>query len=125
MAQELGETREKMAMDCWTQAEKFAENMKSETRPFYIVFFAKPDADIEGKGVKGIRQAFKAYFARPVGVLGILVWYVDHSKSEFSFVPELSSPPDVHLDPRDLSGKSEDQLYGVMEKGKKLNVLVS
>lgn len=125
MTLELGEVREKMAMDCWIAAEKFAENMKAETRPFYIVFFAKPDADIEGKGVKGIRQAFKAYYARPPKMLGLLVWHVNHPKGIFEFVPELSSPPDIALNPADLSDKSEDQLVGVMDKAQDFKVLVS
>lgn len=125
MSLELGEVREAMAMACWEGAEKFAENMKDKTEPFYIVFFAKPDADIEGTGVKGIRQAYKAYSKRPPPMLGILVWYVDHKQGKFEFVPELSSPPDLPVDPTLLSTSSADSFAPLMEKGKQMNVLVS
>ena len=125
MALEMGEVREAMAQDCWTLVEQFAENMRSEKKPFYIVYFAKPDADIEGRGIKGIRQTIKAYYHRPAPLLGILVWYVNHPMGIFQFIPELSSPPDVPIDPSLLSTKSEDSFTGVMEKGKNLNVIVS
>lgn len=115
----MGEVREKMAEDCWRQAEDFASKVKSE-KPFYVVFFAKADAS-----VNGIRQAFKAYHTRPSGILGILVWYVNHSLGMFEFMPELSSPPDVPVNPLLLSTRSEDQFTGLMDKGKDLNVLVS
>lgn len=123
--QEMGETRDSMAMDCWNAAVKFAENMKNEVKPFYIVYFAKPDANINGLGIKGIRQTFKAYYTRPANLLGLLVWYVNNPLGIFQFVPELSSPPDTPVDPSLLSTKSEDQSVRVMETGKNLNVLVS
>ena len=116
---EMGEVRESMAWDCVKQAEDFASNIKSD-KPFYVVFHAKPDVS-----VNGIRQAFKAYYTRPAGVLGILVWYVNHPLGQFEFIPELSSPPDMPVDPSLLSDKREDQFESVMQKGKDLNVLVS
>lgn len=123
--QQLGETREQMALDCVRLVEEFAENMRSEKRPFYIVYFAKPDADINGTGIKGIRQTVKAYYNRPAPLLGILVWYVNNPMGIFQFIPELSSHPDVPTDPNMLSTKSEDSFSSVMEKGKNLNVIVS
>lgn len=120
MVQELGETRDAMAQGCMQLVEEFANKMKSEVKPFYIVFFAKPDA-----GMNAIRQTVKAYFHRPAKILGILVWYVNNPLGIFDFVPELSSPPDIPLDPSMLSNKSADSFAGVMEKGKGFKVLVS
>lgn len=119
MVQSLGETRESMAWDCWRMAEDFASKVKSD-KPFYVAFHAKPDASMNA-----IRQAFKAYSIMPKGIIGLLVWYVDRPKGIFEFKPELSSPPDVPVDPSLLSDKSEDQFTSVMQKGKDLNVLVS
>lgn len=117
MTYELGEIREAMAQGCWNMVEDFANSMKSEDKPFYIVFFAKPD-----NSVNGIRQAIKAYYKRPAKLLGILVWYVNHPMGIFQFVPELSSPPDIPLDPTLLSDRSEDQFSSIAGKGKELGV---
>jgi hypothetical protein len=116
---QMGEVREEMAFDCCAMAEEMASKIKSD-KPFYVVFHAKPDASING-----IRQAFKAYYARPPKMIGVLVWYVNHPLGEFRFMPELSSPLDIPIDPSLLSDRSEDKFERVMEKGKELKVLVS
>lgn len=126
MSQQIGESREAWGWDVWRKAEEFAKNMKHEVKPFYIVYAAKMDPHSTERLGKGVyRQTMKAYYNRPTPMLGILVWYVNHPLGEFKFCPELSAPPDVPLDPSLLSNRSEDQLTSVMEKGKKLNVLVS
>ncbi len=126
MAQEIGESREKWGWDVMKMAEDFANNMKSEVKPFYIVYACKMDphrSKAMGRGV--YKQAMKAYYTRPAPMLGILVWYVNHPLGEFRFCSELSAPPDVPVDPSLLSEKAEDALPTVMEKGKDLKVLVS
>ena len=126
MAQSIGESRETWGWDVWHMAEDFANNMKKERRPFYIVYAAKQDKPAsEKQGVGVYRQTMKAYFSRPPKLLGILVWYVDNRSGIFDFVPELSSPPDVPLDPSLLSDKAEDASARVSEQGKKMNVIVS
>ena len=119
--QEIGESRDAWGLDVMKKAEEFANNLKSETKPFYIVFAAKQDKTTPGL----FRQAFRFYRQRPPRVLGLLVWYCDHKKALFKFVPELSLPPDVPVDPSLLSTKSCDELPSVMEKGKEMNVLLS
>lgn len=121
MVQEIGETREAMALAAWKLAENMADKLKTDREPFWIVFAAKPDRT---KG-NAINQAIKAYRHKPPAMLGILVWYVDHSKGEFKFMPELSSPPDIPIDPSLLSTRAEDALPTVMEKGKQMKVLLS
>jgi hypothetical protein len=131
MSQELGETRDALAMDCWRKAEQIASERKNDVKPFYIIYAAKPDPSLSGAKVNGqlalggIRQAFRLSYDRPPFVLGMLVWFVNNPMGIFQFVPELSSPPDTPLDPSLLSDRKEDQFTGVMEKGKKINVLVS
>jgi hypothetical protein len=126
MAQEIGESREIWGWDVMKMAEDFANNMKSEVKPFYIVYAAKLDPYQSKKMGRGVyKQAMKAYYTRPAPMLGILVWFVNHPLGQFMFMPELSAPPDVPVDPSLLGEKAEDALPTVMEKGKALNVLVS
>lgn len=131
MTQELGETREMLAQATWDKAIEIANDHKKDVKPFYIIYAAKADPALQGAVVNGlfasggIRAAWRLSHVRPPPLLGILVWYVDNAQGIFEFQPDLSSPPDIPLDPSLLSDRSEDQLYGVMEKGKKMKVLVS
>lgn len=95
--------------------------MKHVREPFYIVFHAKQDRG----NPNTFRQAIRAYYEKPPFVLGLLVWYVDHTKSMMEFVPELSSPPDVPLDPTLISDKSSDLSSRVAEQGAKRKILLS
>lgn len=126
MVQTIGESREAWGQEVWQKAEDFANNMKKEVKPFYIVYAAKYDPHSSEKLGRGVyRQTMKAYYHRPEPMLGILVWYVDNAQGIFQFIPELSAPPDVPLDPSLMSDKSEDKSERVMSQGQKLNVLVS
>ena len=121
MAQEIGESREAWGLDVWQMAENFADSMKSTQTPFYIVYACRPDTSQRGV----FRQAMKAYTHKPPPMLGILVWYVNHSTGEFTFRPELSAPPDIPLDPSLLSDKASDASERVAAQGKKLHAIVS
>lgn len=130
MSQELGETRDAMGWAIWNRAQEIAQETK-DVKPFYIIYAAKTDPALQGAVVNGfvarggIRDAWRLTHHRPPPLLGILVWYVDHKKSLFEFQPDLSSPPDIPLDPLMLSDRPEDQSTRVMEQGQKMNVLVS
>jgi hypothetical protein len=54
----------------------------------------------------------------------MLVWYVNNPLGEFRFIPELSSAPDVPLDPSLLSERSEDFSYSMATKAKEMNKFV-
>jgi hypothetical protein len=131
MVQELGETRDALALATWNKAIKIANDHQKEKKPFYIVYAAKPDPGLSGAVVNGlvasggIRETFKLCHHRPQCYLGQLVWFVNHATGDFLFIPELSPPPDVPLDPSLLSDKSEDKFAGVMQQGKDLKILVS
>lgn len=126
MAQEIGESREKWGSDVWQMAEKFADNMKKEVRPFYIVYAAKYDTPRSNQtGQQIFNQTMKAYYHRPQPMLGILTWYVDNAQGIFQFIPELSAPPDVPLDPELLSTRTEDSSARVAQQGQKLHAIVS
>lgn len=122
----IHEAREKLGRDIWAKAEAFANNMKKEEKPFYIVYACKEDkAESQRLGTGIFRQAFKAYYQKPPAIIGILVWYVDNRTGEFTFKPELSVPPDVPIDPRLLSTDSADFSPEVAAQGEKMNVLLS
>ncbi len=124
--QEIGESREAWGWDVVRMAEDFANNMKHERRPFYIVYACKEDRGASNQlGRSAFKQAIKAYYHRPPAMLGILVWYVDHKNGEFKFLPELSAPPDVPLDPNLLSDKASDASERVSLQGEKLKAIVS
>jgi hypothetical protein len=126
MAQEIGESREAWGKDVMKKAEDFANNMKSEVKPFYIVYACKQDIPQSKKlGIGVYKQTMKAYYNRPPKLLGILVWFVNHPMGEFRFMGDLSSPPDVPVDESLLGTAKEDFLPSVAEKGASLNVLVS
>lgn len=125
MTVQIGEAREALGRDVWQMAEDFANKTKSDT-PYYIVYACKEDRGMSNRlGRTAFKQFIKAYKSKPPAMLGILVWYVDHSKSEFRFVPELSAPPDVPIDPSLLSTKACDASSEVMAQGQKLKALVS
>ncbi len=130
MTEELGAVREAMARDCWAMAERIAHDRSKDDKPFYIIYSAKVDpaltgADAWGKRVAGgIRQAFRLSYERPPFVLGMLVWYVNNPRGIFEFVSDLSSPPDIPIDPSLLSTRREDTSYALAEKAEKLNKFV-
>jgi len=126
MAQEIGESREAWGRDVCQMVEDFANNMKSEKRPFYVVYACKEDKGMSQRlGRAAFKQAIRAYYKRPPALIGILVWYVNHPMGLFEFIPELSAPPDVPLDPSLLSDKASDASERVASQGQRLNVLVS
>jgi hypothetical protein len=131
MSQELGETREALGWAVWHKAEEIANANKSNVKPFYIVYAAKPDPALRGAVINGfvasggIRDVYLTSTSRPQPAFGQLVWFVDNAQGKFELVSELSLPPDIPVDPSLLSDKSEDQLYTVMEKGKQHKALVS
>lgn len=126
MAQEMGESREAWGQDVMKMAEDFANHMRSETNPFYIVYCCKEDKGMSNKlGRPAFKQSMTAYRDKPPAILGILVWYVNHPKGEFRFIPELSAPFDVPLDSNLLSDKAYDASERVAAQGEKLRALVS
>ena len=130
MSEKLGEIRDEMAMDCWTIAEGIAKDRSHDPKPFYIMYSAKVDpalsgADAWGKHVAGgIRQSYRLSYDRPPFVLGMLVWFVNAPLGIFEFVHELSSPPDIPLDPSLLSTKSYDTSNALMDKAHEMNKVI-
>lgn len=121
MAQEIGESITAWGADVWKRAEDIANNLKSDQKPFYIVYAAKKDTIKPGV----FRQCFRLYRYRPPKILGLLVWYVDNAQGIFNFIPELSLPQDVPLDPSLLSKDDSDYSETLAEAGQKTGVLLA
>jgi hypothetical protein len=121
MAQEIGESREAWGQDVWAKAQEFANNLKSDREPFYVVYAAKQD-----KANPGVfRQSFRFYRQPPPRIIGLLVWYVDNTQGVFRFMPELSIPPDVPIDEALLSKDKKDASPELMEVGQKMGILLA
>ena len=121
MAQEIGESITAWGTDVWLKAEEFAGALKSDRKPFYIVYAAKQD-----KANPGVfRQSFRCYRQKPPKIIGLLVWYVDNPNGVFKFMPDLSIPPDGPLDESLLSQDSKDMSPELAEVGRKMGVLLS
>jgi hypothetical protein len=121
MPLEFGEVRDAMGLATCREAEKIAEKMQHIREPFYLVFSAKQDC----QNPTALRRGWKMYYDKPPKILGVLVWHIDNRKGLFEFVPELSFPYDIPLDPRLLSTKEEDFSARVACQGEKARVLLS
>ena len=119
--QEIGESITAWGTDVWREAEDIASRLKSDPKPFYIVYAAKQDKSDPHK----FRQAFRMYRQRPPKVIGMLVWFVDNAQGIFEFMPDLSVPPDVPIDESLLSTKSCDFSQNIAAVGQKMGILLS
>lgn len=99
----MGETREPMALDCWTDAQRLAEKYSKELkRDFWVLFAAKPHVSLPRTIVAG----WDVVAARPpAGMVGVLVFKWDHKEKALSVDEALSLPPDVPLSDVELSNE--------------------
>jgi|SRR5665213_132976 len=121
MPLQIGEVREELGLEAVKRVYDYADMLKKEDRPFYIIVCAKTDRMKPGQ----INATIQHYFERPPKMLGLLVWYADNRKGILEFLPELSFPPDMPLDPALLSDDPKDCYQEVAQKGEDLKVLLS
>lgn len=117
----IGDVREDLGWETLNRVEDYANKHKNLDQPFYIVVCAKTDRLKPGQ----INATIQHYFERPPKMLGLLVWYVDSHRGILEFLPELSFPPDIPLDPALLSENPKDCSESVAQKGEDLKVLLS
>lgn len=117
----IGDLREELGRETMDRVESYANNLKKDQFPCWIVVAAKADMFKRGQ----INATIQHYHQCPPAMLGILVWYADKEKGILDFLPDLSFPPDIPLNPADLSKESSDSYAGIAEKGEKLKVLLS
>jgi hypothetical protein len=104
--QEMGETREPMAYDCWQDAkhlaEKYSKKMKHD---FWVLFAAKPHVQHKNAIVAG----WDIVAMRPSrAMVGVLVFKWTHKDKELTVDMELSLPYDVPICEDELSKYVDD-----------------
>lgn len=115
--QEMGETREPMAFDCWQDANRLAHTYsKKMQRDFWVLFAAKPHAVQKNALVLGWEVIAKR---PPRAMVGVMVFHWCHEDKRLSVETDLSLPFDVPISEREMSTKKEDVIHTVGEAAKK------
>lgn len=113
----MGETREPMARDCWTDAQNLAEMYSKKLKhDFWVLFAAKPHQGIENGIVAGWEVIAKR---PPAAMVGVLVMKWSHKEKRLTVETDLSLPYDIPLDGVELSDKNKDVIGTVGEAAAK------
>lgn len=114
--QEMGETREPMARDCWEDAQKLAETYASVfKRDFWIMYAAKPHVAQRNTIVAGWEVVAKR---PPKPIVGVLVFKWSHADKNLTIDQRLSLPYDVPLSEDELSKDQADFVPSLEESAK-------
>lgn len=120
--QEMGETREPMAADCWADALRLAElYAKTLNRDFWVLYAAKPHVKDPNAVVAGWEVIAKR---PPRAMVGVLVFKWDNTDKKLVVEPELCLPYDVPLSETELSTNSGDFLHSMEQAAKKSNSIL-
>lgn len=115
--QEMGETREPMAKDCWTDAnrlaEKYAEKLEGD---FWVLFAAKPHVKVSN----GIVMGWEVIAKRPPqAMVGVMVFKWNSADKRLEVETDLSLPYDIPISEMELSNRKEDVIVTVAQAAKK------
>ena len=115
--QEMGETREPMAFDCWTDAQKLAEMYSKQLKhDFWVLYAAKPHVQIKN----GIVAGWNVISRRPPqAMVGVLVFKWSHHDQELTVDTRLSLPYDIPISETEMSKCSKDYVPTMEEAAKK------
>lgn len=115
--QEMGETREPMAKDCWIDAQRLAEMYSMSLKhDFWVLYAAKPHVNNPNAVVAGWEVIAKR---PPAAMVGVLVFKWNHMEKKLEIDTELSLPYDVPLSDTELSTSSGDSFGSIGEAAKK------
>jgi hypothetical protein len=115
--QEMGETREPMARDCWTDAQRLAEKYsKSLKHDFWVLYAAKPHVREKNAIVAGWEVIAKR---PPQAMVGVLVFKWSHKEKRLEVEPDLCLPYDVPISESEMSTRPEDFIPSVYQAAKK------
>lgn len=115
--QEMGETREPMARDCWGDANRLAEMYdKKMGRDFWVLYAAKPHTQHQHAIVAGWEVIAKR---PPAPMVGVLVFKWSHADKRLTVETDLSLPYDVPLSDAELSTSNKDVVHTLGETAKK------
>jgi len=115
--QEMGETREPMASDCWSDANRLAlMYAKKFDRDFWILYAAKPHVKIKYGVVAGWEVIAKK---PPKAMVGVLVFRWSHKDRCLVVEPDLCLPYDVPVSESEMSKKKQDMIPTVAQAAEK------
>lgn len=115
--QQMGETREPMARDCWSDANRLAETYaKKFNRDFWVLYAAKPHVKNKNAIVAGWEVIAKR---PPQAMVGVLVFKWSHQDRRLMIESDLSLPYDVPISDTELSSSSKDFMPTVEDAAKK------
>jgi len=115
--QEMGETREPMANDCWSDAQRLAElYSKQFDHDFWILYAAKPHVRFQHAIVAGWEVVAKR---PPRAMVGVLVFKWSHREKRLVVESDLCLPYDVPISDAEMSSESKDFVPTVEEAAKK------
>ncbi len=115
--QEMGETREPMASDCWSDAQRLAEMYSHKlNRDFWIMYAAKPHTQNKNAVVAGWEVIARR---PPAAMVGVMVFKWDHQCRKLEVEADLCLPYDVPLSEEELSRDSKDVIASVAQAAKK------
>lgn len=115
--QEMGETREPMASDCWNDALRLAEMYaKKLNRDFWVLYAAKPHVKDPNAIVAGWEVIAKR---PPQAMVGVLVFKWDNIDKRLVPESDLCLPYDVPLSEAELSKSGKDFTPTIEQAAKK------
>lgn len=115
--QEMGETREPMAMDCWTDANRLAElYAKNLKHDFWVLYAAKPHVSEKNAIVAGWEVIAKR---PPEAMVGVLVFRWCHKQKRLFVEEDLSLTFDVPISEMEMSTDSRDIVASLGQAAKK------
>lgn len=115
--QEMGETREPMAGDCWSDANRLADlYSKNLMHDFWILYAAKPHVHEKHAIVAGWEVIAKR---PPQAMVGVLVFKWSHQDKKLMVETDLCLPYDVPLSEAELSTNSKDFIPTMEQAAKK------
>ena len=112
----MGETREPMASDCWSDANRLALMYSDKLRrDFWILYAAKPHATIPNAMVAGWEVIAKR---PPCGMVGVLVFKWNNDERRLVIDRKLSLPYDVPISEMEMSESKQDFIPSLADAAK-------
>lgn len=115
--QEMGETREPMSQDCWTDANRLAEMYSEKLEgDFWILFAAKPHVKQANALVMGWEVIAKR---PPQAMVGVMVFKWNDADQRLEVEADLSLPYDVPISESEMSTNKSDVIISVAQAAQK------
>jgi hypothetical protein len=115
--QEMGETREPMAYDCWIDAQRLADLYSKQMKhDFWVLYAAKPHVKQDNAIVAGWEVIARR---PPKAMVGVLVFKWDHNEQRLKVETDLCLPYDVPISEAEMSRSKKDYIPSIEQAAKK------